>query len=112
MNVENAPENNYASDDLIWKLMKPIVRVSKARLLDSVFKVIPAMKPVVSEIDISAFTVRPPALPKDLENAQQTRWFINRQSLRMEKPMMGQGGKKNAIDPNVAKVCCKKFSYI
>ncbi|KAJ3175403.1 hypothetical protein HDU87_006223 [Geranomyces variabilis] len=78
----------YGGDTDVWKILLPIVRIGP--LLPSLeLQQVPVLEPHVGTVSIEPFTVRPPAIPRELP-PRIKKWYMNRVSMGLEQGNRGR----------------------
>ncbi|KAJ1569576.1 hypothetical protein HK405_001063 [Cladochytrium tenue] len=75
-------ELKYNSENLLWKLLIPVVRVSPGMPSEEL-QHIPCVEPSTDLPDINHFIVRPPAIPKELP-PRARKWYMNRTAMPLD----------------------------
>ncbi|KAJ3148956.1 hypothetical protein HDU86_007314 [Geranomyces michiganensis] len=84
----------YGGDTDVWKILLPIVRVG--HLLPSLeLQRVPVLEPDITAVSIEPFTVRPPAIPRELP-PRIKKWYMNRVSMGLE-----QGSRAREQEPTL-----------
>ncbi|KAI9202395.1 uncharacterized protein BJ171DRAFT_584296 [Polychytrium aggregatum] len=93
LNVMLQEEGKYDSEIELWKILLPVIRISPFAPSD-MLRSIPCAQPNVTDVDIQPYTVRPPAIPRELP-PRQKKWYMNRVSMALD-----QGNKDRQSSPS------------
>ncbi|KAI8848053.1 hypothetical protein BC829DRAFT_444126 [Chytridium lagenaria] len=89
-------ENRFGSERNLWKVLLPVERV--APLLPSMeLQYIHAAEPIIDSIDLSAYVIRPPAIPRDLP-PRAKKWYMNRVSMALDQGTKSRSGEPRERD--------------
>ena len=83
LSLAHQEESMVQTDQNLWKLMLPVIRISH-KLPSQELKHIPLIEPNVNRPEIGPFLVRPPALPVTLP-PRNKKWYMNRVSMTTNK---------------------------
>ncbi|TPX62603.1 hypothetical protein PhCBS80983_g00408 [Powellomyces hirtus] len=88
IDYEKREQWKYGGDTDVWKILLPIVRI--APMLPSMeLQTVPVLEPNVIAPAIESFTVRPPAIPRELP-PRAKKWYMNRVSMGLEQSSRGR----------------------
>ncbi|KAI9106297.1 hypothetical protein DFS34DRAFT_58191 [Phlyctochytrium arcticum] len=73
----------YSGDTDIWKILLPVIRIDTL-LPSQELGIIPRLEPDIVEPGVDAFTVRPPAIPRELPPPIK-KWYMNRVSMALDQ---------------------------
>lgn len=82
LSSEAQDDKLFATDQQLWKLVLPIVRISH-KLPSKEMQHIEMIQPNVTRPEIGPYLVRPPALPKTLP-PRAKKWYMKRVSMGLE----------------------------
>ncbi|KAJ3018743.1 hypothetical protein HKX48_002657 [Thoreauomyces humboldtii] len=83
IDYERREHIKYGGDTEVWKILLPIVRVAPGLPSDE-WKTVPVLEPSVATPGVESYTVRPPALPRELP-PRAKKWYMNRMSMGLEQ---------------------------
>ncbi|KAJ3403499.1 hypothetical protein HDV05_007785 [Chytridiales sp. JEL 0842] len=75
-------ERNFDSERNLWKVLLPVIRI-KSGLPSQELSYVPPQEPKTDIEDLGPYTLRPPAIPKDVFDRNK-RWYHNRVSMGLE----------------------------
>jgi hypothetical protein len=75
-------ERLYDSERNLWKVLLPIIRV-RPGLPSQELSYLPAQEPITELEDLTPYTLRPPAIPRDLPERNR-KWYMNRVSMGLD----------------------------